>query len=189
MITVGFAMCGSFCTFSQVIPQLRLLCESGVDVIPIMSENAYSLDTRFGRAQEFAAQLESATGKPVMHTLAEVEPFGPKKSLDILVIAPCTGNTLAKLALGIADSSVSFAAKAHLRNSRPLLIGVSTNDALSAAAKNIGALHNTKNVYFIPYRQDDSEGKPNSLVSDFSMLIPSLECALEGRQLQPVLCK
>ena len=186
MVTVGFAICGSFCTFGAVFTQIEQLVRDGYDIIPIMSYNACTLDTRFGAAAEHVARIEHITGKKVMSTLQQVEPIGPKNLLDALIIAPCTGNTLAKLSTGIADTCVTFAAKAHLRNERPVLIGVSTNDALSAAAKNIGALQNTKHIYFIPYRQDDSSSKPNSLVADFSKTKAALEAALKRRQMQPV---
>lgn len=188
MITVGFAMCGSYCTFRSVINQLvELSKDSETKIIPIMSENAYSLDTRFGLAKDFIREIEEITKTGVLHTLGEVEPFGPKKTLDALIVAPCTGNTLAKLASGVADTSVTFAAKAHLRNERPVIIGISTNDALAAAAKNIGLLHNTKNIYFIPYRQDDCKEKPNSMVADFTKTKTALDCALKREQTQPVI--
>ncbi len=188
MITVGFALCGSFCTFKNAIGRLKeLSADPKINVIPIMSENSYTLDTRFGKAADFIAEIEEITKQHVLHTLPEVEPFGPKKTLDALIIAPCTGNTLAKLALGIADTPVTFAAKAHLRNERPVIVAVSTNDALAAAAKNIGALQNAKHIFFVPYRQDDWKTKPNSLVADFSLIQETLNAALEHRQLQPII--
>ena len=186
-ISVGFAMCGSFCTFSSVIKQLEhLLNNDNIDVMPIMSECSYSTDTRFGKSSEFIDRIESMTKKKIAHTIPDVEPIGPKKLLDILIIAPCTGNTLAKLAGGITDSTVTLAAKAHLRNSRPVLIAVSTNDALANGAKNIGQLMNYKNIYFVPMKQDDYENKPSSVVADFSLLEKSMRSALDNRQLQPV---
>ncbi len=187
LVRVGFALCGSFCTFSQAIPQIRALVNDGADVTPIMSQNAYTTDTRFGKAGDFVDEIEALCGKHVIHTIAEAEPIGPKKLLDILIIEPCTGNTLGKLANGITDTSVTMAAKATLRNNRPVLIAVSTNDGLSASAKNIGYLQNCKNVYFVPYRQDDFEKKPMSLVADFGTTVLAMHSALEGRQLQPVL--
>lgn len=184
-VKVGFAMCGSFCTFSNVIPQIEALCDK-FDVTPIMSSAAYSTDTRFGKAADFVKHIENVTNKPVIHTLNQAEPVGPKKLFDILIIAPCTGNTLAKLANGITDSSVTLAAKAHLRNLRPVLIAVSTNDALSSSARNIGHLLNCKNIFFVPMRQDDSENKPNSIVADFSKIEHSMLSALNNKQAQPM---
>lgn len=186
-IRVGFALTGSFCTFSEVLPQIRKLTEEGIQVIPLMSDNAYKTDTRFGRAADFANELEDITGSKLIYTIHDAEPIGPKKLFDIMIVAPCTGNTLAKITAGIADTSVTLGVKSHLRNQRPLLLGISTNDALSAAAKNIGHLHNRKHVYFIPYTQDDSENKPNSIVADFTKTKDAMEAALLGRQLQPVL--
>lgn len=185
--TIGFAMCGSFCTFSKAIAALEELKATGASVIPIMSEAAYSTDTRFGTASEFDARIEQITGNSIIKTVAEAEPIGPKAFLDMLIILPCTGNTLSKLASGTADSSVTMAVKAHLRNNRPVLVGVSTNDGLGTAAENIGKLLNRKNIYFIPFAQDDYIKKPNSVVALFDMLIPAAEAAIEGRQLQPVL--
>lgn len=184
---IGFAMCGSFCTFKRVIPVMKELADTGYEVHPIMSYNAFSTDTRFGKARDFTAEIEAICGRKIIATLTDAEPIGPKKLLDALIIEPCTGNTLAKLASGIADTPVTLAAKSHLRNARPLLIAVSTNDALAGAAKNIGALANYKNIYFVPYRQDDPAGKPTSIVADFSKTLSALECALEGKQIQPVI--
>ncbi|MDR0315109.1 MAG: dipicolinate synthase subunit B [Oscillospiraceae bacterium] len=186
-ITVGFAMCGSFCTFSDIIPQISLLLENDFDVVPIMSQTAYSLDTRFGKADDFIQEIEGICKRKIICTINEAEPIGPKALLDILVIAPCTGNTLGKLANGITDTSVTMAAKAHLRNGRPVLLGISTNDALGTCAKNIGQLFNYKNIYFIPMRQDNAQNKPNSVISDFSKTLSAINEALQGRQLQPVL--
>ena len=185
-IRAGFALCGSFCTFSQVIPQLQTLADNDIDIFPIMSNAAYTTDTRFGKAQQFREKIEEICGKSIIHTLSSAEPIGPKKLLDILIIAPCTGNTIGKIANGITDTPVCLAAKAHLRNQRPLLIAVSTNDALSASAKNIGLLMNTKNVYFVPMRQDDPVGKPTSLVADFTAIKDAVFSALYGTQIQPV---
>ena len=166
---------------------MKNLKDKGVDVFPVMSEISYSTDTRFGRCEDFRKEIEEICSRKIIATVKDAEPIGPKKMFDILIIAPCTGNTLAKLALGIADTSVTLAAKAHLRNSRPVLIGVSTNDALGNAAKNIGNLMNYKNVFFIPMRQDDPKDKPNSIVADFTQLYDSMIIALDNRQIEPVI--
>ncbi len=186
-ITAGFALTGSFCTFSAVLPQLASLVETGAKVLPIMSTFAAGTDTRFGTAAAFRETIEGLCGEKIIATIAGAEPIGPKKLLDILLIAPCTGNTLAKLAYGIADSPVTMAAKAHLRNARPVVLAVSTNDGLAGAAKNIGSLLNTKNMYFVPFGQDDPAGKPTSLIAHMDLLLPSMEAALSGTQLQPIL--
>lgn len=186
-IKAGVAMCGSFCTFKDVFPVIEDLKNKDFDIVPIMSHNAYSTDTRFGSAEEMRRRFEEISGKEIIHTITEAEPIGPKKLLDILIIIPCTGNTLAKLATGIADTAVTLAAKSHLRNQRPVLIGISTNDALAGAAKNIGMLQNYKNVYFIPYNQDDSTNKPTSIVADFSKTYDAAVAALAGKQIQPIL--
>lgn len=186
--TVGFAMTGSFCTFARVMKEVEKLAATDADIFPIMSEAAYSTDTRFGEAADFVSRIQMICGNPVIKSVKEAEPIGPKSYLDLLIIAPCTGNTLAKLANGIADSSVTMAAKAHLRGSKPVLIAVSTNDGLGNAAKNIGFLLNSKNIYLVPFGQDDCIKKPNSLVADMTKIIPSAEAALEGKQLQPILC-
>lgn len=185
-VSVGYAICGSFCTFRQSISAMKELVAAGAQVYPIMSENAYSLDTRFGSASDFVEEIESICGRSVIHTIPQAEPIGPKKLLNALIISPCTGNTLAKLAAGVTDTAVTLAAKAHLRNGRPLLLGVSTNDALAAAAKNIGLLLNGKNIYFIPLGQDDPVKKPNSMVAHFDRTPDALRCALEHRQIQPL---
>lgn len=184
---VGFAFCGSFCTYAKAMCALEQVKAAFHDVTPIVSECGASLDTRFGNAHDFLREMERICGRRVIQTVQAAEPIGPQKLLDILVIAPCTGNTLAKLAAGIADSSVTMAAKAHLRNDRPVVIAVSTNDGLAAAARNIGELLGRKNLYFVPFRQDDPVGKPTSLVAEFSLIPDTLTAALEGRQLQPVL--
>lgn len=186
-IRVGFAMCGSFCTFSEVIPQMKQLVHSGAKVQPILSPNAFATDTRFGKASDFAAEIEEICQAKIISTIAAAEPIGPKKLLDLLIIAPCTGNTLGKLANGVFDTSVTLAAKAHLRNQRPLLIAVSTNDALTGSAKNIGLLLNQKHLYFVPMAQDDPYHKPASVVARFDLILPAAEAALKGEQLQPVL--
>ncbi len=184
---VGFALCGSFCTFSKVVPEIQKLKENGYDIIPIMSETAASTDTRFGKASDFVKTIEEICGRKIIHTICDAEPIGPKKLLDALVIAPCTGNTIAKLACGICDTSVTMAAKAHLRNGRPLIIAVSTNDGLAMNLKNIGTLSSTKNIFLVPYGQDDAFLKPTSLVADMKQIGDTLRAALEKTQLQPML--
>ena len=168
-MTIGFALCGSFCTYDRVFPVMERLGKS-YELIPIFSQSAYSTDSRFGAAEAHIARAEAICGRPVLHTLAEVEPIGPKKMLDALVIAPCTGNTLAKLAHSIADGPVTMAAKSHLRNGRPVILAVSTNDALAGAAENIGKLLARKHYYFVPFGQDDAFVKPTSIVADFSKI-------------------
>lgn len=189
MLRVGFAMCGSFCTFDKAIEAAERLAGECGALIPIMSEKAYATDTRYGAAADFTARLEEICSRTVMKTINDVEPIGPKALLDILVIAPCTGNTLAKLAHAVTDTSVTMAAKAHLRNGRPLLLAVSTNDGLSGSAANIGTLLNRKNVYFVPFYQDDPQNKPNSLVTRLDLLEEAVAAAMEGRQLQPLLAR
>lgn len=183
---VGFAMCGSFCTFKEVIPQIEMLKKLNYDIVPIMSEIAYETDTRFGKAEDFRSRIETICKHEILHTIPQVEPVGPKKLLDVLVIAPCTGNTAAKLVNGITDTSVTMAAKSHLRNGRPVVIAVSTNDGLACAAKNIGALLNYRNIWLVPFRQDDHEKKPRSLAADFTLIPAAVEAALKGEQLQPI---
>ena len=183
---IGFAMCGSFCTFAQVFPVMEQLAREH-QVIPIFSPVSCTTDSRFGTAQEHIRRASEICGSEPLRTIAQVEPIGPKKLLDALIIAPCTGNTLAKLAHGIADTSVTMAAKSHLRNGRPLVIAVSTNDALCGAAENIGRLLARKHYYFVPFGQDDATGKPTSMVADFTKLPEALEAAMAGRQLQPIL--
>ena len=184
-ITVGYAFCGSFCTISNSLQQLEKLTKHNIKIIPIMSEIVYSTDTRFGKAKELIEKVEELCGHKIIHDIPAAEPIGPKNLLDIIIVSPCTGNTAAKIALGITDTPVTMAVKAHLRNNKPVVLALATNDALGASAKNIGLLHNTKNVFFVPYRQDDPFGKNNSLVCDFSMLIPTLEHAIDGKQIQP----
>lgn len=184
-MNIGFAMCGSFCTFSKVFPAMETLATDH-KVIPIFSTAASTIDTRFGEAKSFITFAERVCNRSVIRTISDAEPIGPKKLLDALVIAPCTGNTLAKLAHGIADGPVTMAAKSHLRNGRPVIVAVSTNDALGAAAENIGKLLARKNYYFVPFRQDDAENKPTSMVADFSLIPETVAAALDGRQLQPI---
>lgn len=185
---VGVAFTGSFCTYRRVFAELQNLVDEGAIVQTIFSNASQTLNSRFGNAEDFIKRAEEITGVKPMMTIPEAEPIGPKSLLDVLVIFPCTGNTIAKLANGITDTPVLMAAKAHLRTNKPLLISVSTNDALGMNMKNIGLLLNAKNVYFIPFGQDDPEKKPNSLIARTELLIPSLEAALEGRQYQPVIC-
>lgn len=184
---VGFAVTGSFCTFSKVFSQLESLSGKCKKIVPIMSEISYNTDTRFGKASDHIERIEKITNESVIGSIKEAEPIGPKKLLDILIVAPCTGNTVAKIATGIADSSVTLAVKSHLRNKRPVVIAVSTNDGLGNNAKNIGALLNLKNIYLVPFGQDDFFEKENSLVADMSLIIPTTEAALNGEQLQPIL--
>ena len=183
---IGFAMCGSFCTYSEVFPVMELLSRD-YHVTPIFSQASYTIDSRFGGANAHIKRAEEICGCKPLLTIAEVEPIGPKKLLDALVIAPCTGNTLAKLSHGIADTSVTMAAKSHLRNGRPVVIAVSTNDALGTAAENIGRLMARRNYYFVPFGQDDPKNKPTSLVADFEQIPETLACAMEGKQIQPLL--
>lgn len=184
---IGFAMTGSFCTFSQVFPEAQRLADEGASLYPILSDNVWSLDTRFYTAEQVKSRLEAICGRPIWHTLPDVEPIGPKHLLDLLIVAPCTGNSLGKLAGGIIDTPVVMAAKSQLRNGGPVLLAVSTNDALAMCAKNIGALLACRNFYFVPFRQDSPEKKPASLVARFDLLFESACAALEGRQLQPLL--
>ena len=184
---IGFALCGSFCTFERVIGVLEGMTVAGMDVYPIMSEVSAATDTRFGRAEDFEERLVRACGRPVIKTIHDAEPIGPKKLLDVLVIAPCTGNTLGKLASGIADSAVTLAAKAHLRNERPVVIAVSSNDALAANAANIGALLNRRGYYFVPMTQDDPVKKPRSIVARMELIPETVAEALEGHQIEPII--
>ena len=186
-IRVGFALCGSFCTHRQVLSELEKLCGQYRQITPILSETCRRTDTRFGTAADLVAAVERLTGRAVIDSIPAAEPIGPKALLDVLVIAPCTGNTLARLAGGVTDTAVTMAAKAHLRNGRPVVICLASNDALAGSAKNIGVLLDKKNVYFVPFGQDDPEGKPTSLVADFTKVNDAVDAALQGRQLQPLL--
>ncbi len=183
---LGFAMCGSFCTFSQVFPVMEELAKEH-HVIPIFSQAVCETDSRFGTAKTFWNKAIDICGQPPLYTLAQAEPIGPKKLLDALIIAPCTGNTLAKLSRSIADGPVTMAAKSQLRNNRPVILAVSTNDALAGAAENIGRLLNKRHYYFVPFGQDDPEKKPTSMVADFIKIPQALDAALEGQQIQPIL--
>lgn len=186
-ITVGYAFCGSFCTISDSLKALRELAKQNIKIRPIMSQIVYSTDTRFGKAQDIINEVEEICNEKVIHDIASAEPIGPKNLLDIIIVSPCTGNTLAKIALGITDTPVTMAVKAHLRNNKPVVLAPATNDALGASCKNIGLLHNTKNIFFVPYRQDDPHSKNNSLVCDFSLIPDTAELALQGKQIQPVI--
>lgn len=182
---LGFCLTGSFCTFQPVLEQMRRLKES-YDILPIMSYHAYSLDTRFGAARDQISRIEEICGRSIIHDIPGAEPIGPKRMTDLMLIAPCSGNTLAKLAHGITDTPVLMAVKSHLRNARPVVVAVSTNDALSGSAGNIGLLLNRKHYYFVPFRQDNPTDKPTSMVADFSLIPATLAAAAEGRQLEPV---
>lgn len=183
---IGFALCGSFCTFDKAIAVMESLVDYGYSVTPIMSQTAYSTDTRFGKADLINERIESICSKSIIHTVDGAEPIGPKKMFDVLVVEPCTGNTLAKLACGITDTPVTMACKSHLRNAKPVVLAVSTNDALGSSAKNIGQLMNYRNIYFVPMRQDDCIAKPRSVVADFSLTLGAVESAICGEQLQPI---
>ncbi len=185
-MTIGFALCGSYCTYDRVFPVIEALSKEN-KVIPILSEAAYATDSRFGTAEHWKRKLEEICGCPPLHLISQVEPIGPKGLLDILVIAPCTGNTLAKLAHSIADGPVTMAAKSHLRNGRPVLVAVSTNDGLAGAGENIGRLLARKHYYFVPFGQDDPLKKPTSLIADFARIPQAMEGAMAGQQIQPML--
>ena len=184
---VGVALTGSFCTYEKAFVQLRKLKEEGAEIVTIFSNVSQTIDSRFGSPQDFMKEAEEITGSRPLLTISQAEPIGPKSLLDLLIILPCTGNTAAKLANGITDSPVLMAAKAHLRNEKPLLISISTNDALGMNMKNIGILLNVKHIFFVPFGQDDPEKKPNSMIAKTEMLIPAAEAALEERQYQPVI--
>lgn len=184
---IGIIMTGSFCTFSTVIEQIKELVKRGADVIPIMSYNSYNLNTKFGESKDIIKQVENITGKKIINTIQGAEPIGPKKLTDIMLIAPCSGNTIAKLANGIVDTPATMAAKSHLRNGNPLVIAISTNDGLSGSAENIGKLLNRNNYYVVPFRQDNPITKPRSLVFDSTYIIKTIEEALDRKQIQPIL--
>ena len=184
---IGFTLTGSFCTFQKVIPKMKEIKKLGAEIIPIMSFNSYNLDTKFGKAKDFIEEIENISGKEIIHTIQEAEPIGPKKMTDIMIIAPCSGNTMAKLACDIIDTPATMAAKSHLRNNRPLVIAPSTNNGLSGNAENIGKLLNRKNYYFVPFRQDNPITKPRSIVFDVEYIIKTIEYALDGEQISPIL--
>lgn len=186
-IRIGYALCGSFCTFSRSIDQIIRLKEMGADITPIMSFNAASINTRFGTAESFRSRISEITGKDIIRTIEDAEPIGPRKMLDIVVVCPCTGNTLAKLAAGVTDTPVTMAVKSHIRNERPVVIAAATNDGLAASAHNIGQLLNRRGYYFVPFGQDDPSGKPRSLIADFNELSDTVLCALKGIQFQPLI--
>ena len=179
---IGFAMCGSYCTHAAALGQLRALLAEGYEVQPIVSDNVFSTDTRFGKAADLVDTLHTLCGHEAIHTIVDAEPLGPSRPMEMMIICPCTGNTLAKLAEGITDTAVTMAAKAHLRSDRPLVIALASNDALSANLKNIATLLSRKHVYFVPLVQDDPQKKPHSLVADFSLLLPTMQSAKDGKQ-------
>ena len=185
-MTVGFAVCGSFCTFSSVFPIMEHLVKEH-ELVPIFSDAVWNTDTRFGEATDHIRHATSICKKEPIHSIAQAEPIGPKKLLDALIVAPCTGNTLAKLSHGIADGPVTMAVKSHLRNGRPVIVAVSTNDGLCTAAENIGRLMARKNYYLVPFRQDDPNEKPTSLISDMTLIPEVLRRAIDGKQSQPVI--
>ncbi len=186
---IGFAITGSFCTFDKIKSQIKVLKDEGADVTPIFSFNAHNMDTRFAKAKDFLDEVKTITGKEGMSTIQQAEAIGPNKLFDVLVIAPCTGNTMAKLANGITDTPVLMAAKAHLRNNRPLVISISTNDALGINLQNIGKLMIMKNIYFVPFGQDDYIKKPNSMIADVEKIKDTVEAAMEKEQIQPVILR
>ena len=186
-IKIGFVLTGSFCTFKKVIPKIKDLKEKKAEILPIMSYNAYNLDTKFGKAEDFIIEIENITGNKIIHTIQEAEPIGPKNLTDIMIIAPCSGNTMAKLACDIIDTPSTMAAKSHLRNNRPLVIAPSTNNGLSGNAENIGKLLNRKNYFFVPFKQDNPITKPRSIVFDAKYIEKTLQYALEGQQISPIL--
>lgn len=186
-IHIGFVLTGSFCTFQKTIPKIKELKEQGADILPIMSFHSYHLDTKFGKAKDFIQEIEEITQKKIIHTIQEAEPIGPKKMTDIMVIAPCSGNTIAKLANDIIDTPATMAAKSHLRNERPLVIAPSTNNGLSGNAENLGKLLNRRNYYFVPFRQDNPITKPRSIVFNVEYLIKTIKFALDGEQISPIL--
>lgn len=185
--TVGFALCGSFCTFSKAIKQMEILVKSDCNVIPIMSYNAYGTDTRFGKAEDINNKIEEICGNKIINSIVGAEPLGPKKMLDLLLVAPCTGNTLAKITNAVTDTPVTMAVKSHLRTGRSILIALASNDSLGASAQNIGKALNTKNIYFVPFSQDDPYNKPNSLVAHFDLIPKCIELAIKKEQYQPLL--
>ena len=183
---IGYAICGSYCSFLKSLAALERLVAEGYEIQPIMSERAYSTDTRFFLAEEFRDRLKRLTSREIIHTIESAEPLGPRTPLDYLIISPCTGNTLAKIARGITDSAVTMAAKAHLRTDRPLLIALASNDAMSQNLGSIAALVSRRSVYFVPMLQDDPEGKPHSLVANFEILPRAFDAMKEGCQLRPL---
>ena len=183
---IGYCFTGSFCTFRRSIEVMRGLVRDGHDVVPIMSENAYYTDTRFQNAEQFSSEVESICGKKIIHTVTDAEPLGPRVHLDLLIVAPCTGNTLAKVSAGITDTAATMAIKAHLRTDRPTLIALATNDAMSRNLKNVGDMLGRKSVYFVPMLQDDPVGKPHSLVAELEMIPRAIDALIRGEQLRPI---
>lgn len=183
---IGLCVTGSFCTLKNIIAVLKTIVDDGHDVLPIFSYNVSNFDTRFYKAKDFEDDVVALTGKTPIKTIVDAEPMGTNKSVDLLLVAPCTGNSLSKIAHGITDTPVTMAVKATLRNNKPVVLSVSSNDALGANARNIGTLLNTRNVFFVPFGQDDSVKKPNSLIADTSMILPTCKLALEGKQIQPL---
>jgi len=186
-VKIGWGIAGSFCNYQYVFPQIERIKNLGADIYPIMSYNAASIDTRFGKAENWNQKLREITGREIIQTIQDAEPLGPQLNLDIMIVAPCTGNTLAKLANGITDTPLTMACKAHLRNQKPLVLAIATNDALGANAKNIGLLLNMKNIYFVPFGQDDPFKKPNSMIANFEKIEETLREALKGKQIQPII--
>lgn len=186
-VNIGYALTGSFCTFKETIEQIKKLVELKANVYPVFSFNSQNINTRFGMAKDFMEQVEELTGNKIIKTIEQAEPIGPKNFLDVFVIAPCTGNTLAKMNNGICDTPVLMASKAHIRNNKPVIIAISTNDALGANMENIGSMMNKKNIYFVPFGQDDYLKKPKSIVAHFDKIQETIKCALKGEQIQPIL--
>ena len=184
---IGYCFTGSFCTFKTSIAEMKKLVEDGANVFPIMSFNSYNLDSKFGKSEDFIKEIEEITNHKVINSITSAEPIGPKKMFDILIIAPCSGNTIAKLANDIIDTPATMATKSHLRTERPVVIAISTNNALSGAAENIGKLLNRKHYYFVPFKQDNPITKPRSIVADFVYIKKTLEYALDGKQIQPII--
>lgn len=186
-MNIGIAITGSFCTYSNILEQIKVLVDKGHNILPIVSKEVLSTDTRFGKAGEFLEKLENITNNKVIKNIVEAEPLGPNNMIDVLAVAPCTGNTLAKLANGISDDAVTMSAKSHMRNYKPLVIAISTNDALGLNMQNLAKLFNAKNVYFVPFRQDSPFKKPKSLISDLSLLLDTIEKANNNEQIQPIM--
>ena len=186
-VNIGYALTGSFCTFKETIEQIKKLVELKANVYPVFSFNSQNINTRFGMAKDFMEQVEEITGNKIIKTIEQAEPIGPKNFLDVFVIAPCTGNTLAKMNNGICDTPVLMASKAHIRNNKPVIIAISTNDALGANMENIGSMMNKKNIYFVPFGQDDYLKKPKSIVAQFDKIQETIKYALKGEQIQPIL--
>ena len=188
-LKIGYAFCGSFCTLKKSVSELKKLKDLGHIITPIMSDIVYNSNTRFYKCEDLRKDVEEICENNIINTIVAAEPIGPKNLFDALIVCPCTGNTLSKICNGITDTSVTMAVKAHLRNKKPVILAIATNDALGACAKNIGMLLNTKNIYFVPFEQDDPEGKNNSLISDFTLLDDTLNLALQGQQIQPIIKK